>query len=78
MLCAKRLKSSNWKCINLIFNEIDDLTLNQNSAVEGVQFQKIFVDRLPYNKVQHNSLSTKQLARLREMLCDRTPFYQIK
>jgi len=68
------LKSSKCKYLDLIFKEIDDLILNQNSAIEGVRFQTFFDDRFPYDKFKLNSLPDKQRARLRNMFCDRKPF----
>lgn len=72
-MCKKRLKSRERKYLDLIFKEINDLILNQNSAVEGVKFQQIFEDRFPYNELQLNSLTDKQQARLRKMFYDRKP-----
>jgi len=68
------LKLSKRKYLDLIFKEIDDLVLNQNSAIEGVRFQKFFDDRFPYDEFKLNSLPDKQRARLRNMFYDRRPF----
>jgi len=68
------LKSSKRKYLDLIFKEIDDLILNQNSAIEGVRFHMFFEDRFPYNDFKLNTLPDKQRARLRNMFYDRKPF----
>lgn len=68
------MKLSKQKYLHLIFKEINDLILNQNSAIEGVQLQKLFEDRFPYDKFQHNILTNKQQKRLRDMFYERKLF----
>lgn len=67
VVCKERLKLSKQKYLHLIYKEINDLVLNQNSAIEGVQFQKLFEDRFPYDKFQHNLLTNKQQKTLSDM-----------
>lgn len=74
VICKERLKSSKLKYLDLIFKEVDDLILNQNSAIEGVRFQSLFEDRFPYEDICLNLLNDKQQARLKKMFFDRTPF----
>jgi len=74
IVCKERLKSSKHKYLNIIFKEIDDLILNQNSATEGVKFQNLFEDQFPYNKFRFNLLTDKQQARLKKMFNERKPF----
>lgn len=74
IICKERLKSSKRKYLDLIFKEIDNLILNQNSAVEGVRFQTFFEDRFPYEEFKLNSFPDKQYSRLRNMFYDRKPF----
>lgn len=57
-----------------MFNEIDNLVLNQNSAIEGVCYQRLFEDRFPYDEFQQNSITTKHQVRLRKMFDDRKLF----
>lgn len=66
--------SSKRKYLNLIFDEIDDLILNQSSAIEGVQLQKLFEDRFPYEKFQLHSQTINQQAQLRKLFNDRKLF----
>lgn len=62
------------KYLDFIFKEIDDLILNQNSAVEGVKFQQFFEDRFPYNEFRLDLLTNRQRAQLRKMFYDRKSF----
>jgi len=62
------------KYLDVVFKEIDDLILNQNSAIDGVRFQTFFEDRFPYDEFRIGALPDKQCARLRNMFCDRKPF----
>lgn len=73
-MCRERLEVSKNKYLDLIFKEIDDLILYQNSAIEGIQFQRLFEDRFPYNEFHKNVLSDKQQEKLRKMFYDRKPF----
>lgn len=73
-MCKERFKLSKQKYLHLVFKEINDLVLNQNSAIEGVKLQKLFEDRFPYDKFQHNVLTNKQQEMLRDMFYERKPF----
>lgn len=73
-MCKERLKSCELKYLDLICNEIHDLTLNQTSAIEGVKFQTNFEDRFPYSALQLNSLTKKQQERLRNIFYYRQPY----
>lgn len=75
VICKERLKSSKLKYLNLIFKEVDDLILNQNSAIEGVRFQSLFEDRFPYDSLYLNLLNDKQQTRLKQMFYDRSRFF---
>lgn len=74
IVCKERLKSSQYKYLDLIFKEIDDLIVNQNSAIEGLKLQKLFEDRFPYNEFRLHLLTDKQQSQLRKIFYDRKPF----
>lgn len=68
------MKLTKQKYLDLIFKEVDDLILNQNSAIEGVKFQQLFEDRFPYEEFQLNLLTNRQRAQLRKMFYDRKSY----
>lgn len=74
IVCKERLKTSKKNYLDLIFKEINDLTLNQNSAIEGIQFQRLFEDRFPYDEFCKHLLTVKEQERLRKLFCNRKPF----